>query len=223
MHFRFSNAVSEEISDRVLDAITLFDFSSCASALWLYVVGCQAYKSGDPLLSDFKGVPLVDVDVFLNCVDFGSLLDVKLDASSAALLEDGRVIGCDGLVVEDGQRIVFPFRHDIPSLGSKAFVTVHFPALSVSTGVSPPCPDFSLLSEDSVVGKGYLVTIGTKIMPDVLRVVLNVLGCSSSSGLMARMDYVTAMAERAAKRRRIDSPISVDSPQSVAQEENDGH
>ena len=100
---RFANAVADDVQDRVLDAITLLDFASCASALYLYVVGQQAYKKGDPALSDFRGVPLVDVDGFLKSVDFENVG------------EDHELGGC---VMED--RVVFPFKHEIVSIGARS-------------------------------------------------------------------------------------------------------
>lgn len=185
--FRFANVVGEELQDKVFDAVTLLDFSSAASALWMYVVGVSAYKSGDPLLSEFRGVPLVDVDAFLRSVDFEG---VDEDAEMG------------GVVMED--RVVFPFKHEIASLNAKAVVTV-FTAPVVSSGTPAPCPDFSLISEASTVTKGYLVTIGTRCVPDMLRVVLNVTGCMTvmPGGSPVRMDYASVAMERMQKRRRL--------------------
>lgn len=187
--FRFSNVVGEELQDKVFDAVTLLDFSSAASALWMYVVGVSSYgnKSSDPLLSEFRGVPLVDVDVFLRSVDFEGV-------------DDDAEVG--GVVMED--RVVFPLKFDIVSLGAKAVVTV-FTTPVVSSGTPAPCPDFSLISEASTVTKGYLVTIGTRAVPDMLRVVLNVTGCMTvmPGGSPVRMDYASIALERLQKRRRL--------------------
>jgi hypothetical protein len=179
--FRFSNAVGAELSDKAFDAITLLDFASSASSLWMYVVGVSAYKNSDPMLSDFRGVPLVDVDTFLESVDF----------------EDGET---GGVVMED--KVVFPFKHDIVSLKAKAVVTV-FTSTVVSAGTPAPCPDFALVSEACAVAKGYVVTIGTRAMPDMFRFVFNVMGCSvMPGGTPVRMDYATAALERSNKRRK---------------------
>ncbi len=196
--FKFSNSVAEDQQDRVFDAITLLDFSSCASSLWMYVVCVSSYKTGDPMLSDFRGVPLVDVDGFLASVDF----DREVDPSWVS-----------------GDKIVFPFRHEIVSLESSSVVTVYKePVVSGGSGGSAgsgdsagsgislfpvPCPDFSLVSEASPVVKGYLVTIGTKKIPDILRVVLNVMGCTFlPGGAPVRMDYMDRV-----KRRRIGDKV----------------
>ena len=172
------------------DAITLLDFASCASALRMYVVGAVAYKSGDPMLSDFRGVPLVDSDAFLKSVDFEEV---------GGDLEMGEV------VMED--RVVFPFKHEIVSLGAKPVVTV-FTTPSAFIGRPVPCPDFSLVSEGGAVGKGYFVTIGTKAIPDILRLVFNVMGCIAQPGnAPVRVDY----AQRMEKRRKLTdggSPVS---------------
>ena len=179
--FRFSNVVGAELSDKAFDAITLMDFASSASSLWLYVVSVSAYKNSDPMLSDFRGVPLVHVDTFLESIDF----------------EDGET---GGVVMED--KVVFPFKHDIVSLKAKAVVTV-FTNTVASTGVPAPCPDFALVSEACAVAKGYVVTIGTRAMPDMLRFVFNVMGCSvMPGGTPIRMDYATAALERLNKRRK---------------------
>jgi hypothetical protein len=102
----------------VLQAITLFDFASCASALGVYVVGAQNNfsKSKDPALGDFMGVPLVDADAFLKSVDFGE---------------------ADGTMSEDldikEDHITFPFKSDIVGLGQPAFCTVFLrPLVDVS-------------------------------------------------------------------------------------------
>jgi hypothetical protein len=152
----------------------------------MYVVGVQAYKSGDPMLSDFRGVPLVDSDAFLKSVDFE---DVGGDSE----------VG--GVVMED--RVVFPFKHEIVSLGARPIVTV-FTTPVESVGKTAPCPDFSLISEESTVGKGYLVTIGTRPMPDILRVVFNVKGCMAmAGGSPIRMDYASMMLVRSQKKRKL--------------------
>jgi hypothetical protein len=178
--------VADDVQDRVLDSITLLDFASCASALNLYVVGLQAYKTGDPMLSDFRGVPLVDVDAFLKSVDFE---DVGGD------LEVG------GVVMED--RVIFPFKHEIVSIGAKPIVTVFTNPVEF-VGKPPPCPDFSLLSEESSVGKGYLVTVGTRAMPDILRMVFNVKGCMTMpGGSPVRMDYLLMRTQK--KRKTMSS------------------
>ena len=174
--------MADDVQDRVLDAITLLDFSSCASALYLYVVGQQAYKKGDPALSDFRGVPLVDVDAFLKSVDFENHG------------EDRELGAC---VMDD--RVVFPFKHEIVSIGARPIATV-FTTPVEFVGKSTPCPDFSLISEESSVGKGYLVTIGTHEMPDILRMVFNVKGCTAMpGGSPVRVDYALVRAQRKRK------------------------
>ena len=180
---KYANVLEGE--DDVLQAITLLDFASCASALAVYVVGAQnAYgKSKDPALGDFRGVPLVDVDSFLKCVDFES-------------------VGGEEVVMED--RVVFPFRSEIAGLGdSKPIVSVFTHPGKDLSGKPAPCPDFSLLSEDLAVGKGYLVTIGTKELPDIVRVMFNVMGClSSASGTPVRLDYASLTAKRLLDKKR---------------------
>jgi hypothetical protein len=182
--------VVEEGEDGVLQAITLLDFASCANALGVYVVGVQSNfsKSKDPALGDFRGIPLVDVDAFLKSVDFGE---------SGAMQED--------LVIKE-DRVVFPFKSDIAGLGGQqALVTVFMRPVVDVPGKVAPCPDFSLLSEEVSVGKGYLTTIGTKELPDIVRVVFNVMGClSSASGTPVRLDY----AKRLEKKRKLEEAVA---------------
>jgi len=176
---RYANVLEGE--DDVTQAITLFDFASCASALGVYVVAAQGgfTKSKDPALGDFRGVPLVDVDQFLQCVQF------------------------EGATVTDG-KVVFPFGSEIAGLGENPLVTVLTAPVKDVSGAIPPCPDFSLLvSEGLAVGKGYVVQIGTEELQDIVQVVLNVMGCmSSASGTPVRLDYASLMAKRLEKKRK---------------------
>ena len=183
---RYAN-VAGDGEDEVFQAITLLDFASCADALAMYVVGVQnSYsKSKDPALGDFRGVPLVDVDRFLKSVDF----EAK---------------GSDEEMVVMSDRVVFPFRHEIAGCGDGLPCVTVFtkPVVDVS-GKAPPCPDFSLLSEELSVGKGYFVTIGTKELPDIVRMTFNVMGCmSSAAGNPVRLDYASQLAKRMQKKRK---------------------
>lgn len=185
---KYANVLEDggESGDDVFQAITLLDFASCASALSMYVVGMHNNysKTKDPLLGDFRGVPLVDVDQFLKSVDFA-----------------------DDEMVVMGDRVMFPFRHEIVGFGSgnsTPCVSVFTKPVVDVSGKSAPCPDFSLLSEEVAVGKGYLVTIGTKEYPDIIRAVFNVMGCmSSAAGTPVRLDYAAMMAKRLQKKRRL--------------------
>ena len=190
----------EEVAELVQQAITLFDFASAAGALSVYAVCCRYFKTGDPNLGDFKGVPLVDVDLFLQSVDFHGMLQEGEDG------EVGEGVSAD--ILED--RVIFPFKHEICNLGGKAFVTVWTnpitPSLLLNSAEPPelvpaPAADFSILSEDCSVAKGYLVTIGTKEDPDILRFVLNVMGCQRSvaGGSGQRVDY--------SSKKRKQSPV----------------
>ena len=137
-------------------------------------------ESKDPALGDFRGVPVVDVDKFLKSVDF----------------EDS-----EGEMVVMRDRVVFPFKSEIVGFGDGVPCITVFtkPVLDVF-GKPAPCPDFSLLSEELSVGKGYTVTIGTKEIPDIVKVIFNVMGCmSSASGNPVRLDYT----KRLEKKRKL--------------------
>ncbi len=100
-------------------------------------------------------------------------------------------------------RVVFPFKQEIVSLGTRPFVTV-FTTPSAFNGKTAPCPDFSVVSEGAAVGKGYFVTIGTRAMPDILRVVFNVMGCMAlPGGAPLRVDYASVAMQRMEKRRKL--------------------
>ena len=178
---KHSNVVRKDGDDEeelVVRAITMYDFASCADSLGVYVVCARFFKTGDPSLGDFRCVPLVDVESFLKSVDF-----------------EGNGTE-DAVITED--RIVFPFKHDIVDL-PRPIVTVWTNPVTAALLLlesssppdlsPPPCPDFSLLSEECAVTRGYLVTIGTKEDPEILRFVFNVMGCQCSVGSVQRVQY----------------------------------
>ena len=168
----------EDCLDSILDAITFMDFASAADALWVYVVSVQQYKTGDPGLGDFHGVPLIDADTFLQCIDFTDKPEASID-----------------------EQELFKFPRAIPNLADSPVVTVFTNPVSNHSGHGVPCPDFSLLSETCSVMRGYLVTVGRGDNPDVLRVVFNVMGCSGGGmggGGAKRIDYASA---KQAKRK----------------------
>ena len=176
---------SDGDEELVTDAITLFDFASAANALYVYVVSVPSFKSRDPALSDFLGVPIIDSNQFLKSIEFGSA-------------EDGEVTD---------DRAVFPFRHPIVNLSDRPIVTVLTAPVFNATGPSALCPDFALMSEVCAVSKGYLVTIGTEDMPEVLRVVFNAMGCQfSPNGTPSRLDYAARLGKRKAGPGAAGSP-----------------
>jgi len=167
-------------ADDVQDAITLFDFASAAEALYVYVTSVPTFKSRDPAMSDFLGVPMVDSDQFLKSVEFPGALATE-----------------DGEIVED--KVLFPFRHEIVTLSDKPLVTVFTSAVFNATGPPAPCPDFALMSEVCSVKKGYIVSIGRDDAPDILRFIFNVTGCQfSPNGCPSRLDYVARLGKRKA-------------------------
>ena len=162
--------------DCVMDAITLFDFASAAEALYLYVTSVPTFKTRDPALSDFLGVPMVDSDEFLRSIDMRQ--------------------GEEGEVIDD--KMMFLFKHEIVHFSPNPIVTVYTTPVFNSGGVPAPCPDFALMFEMCSVAKGYLVTIGKEDTPDVLKFVFNVMGCQFSPNKSSnRLDY----AARGAKRK----------------------
>lgn len=169
-----SGALSKK--DCVLDAITLFDFASAAESLYLYVTSVPTFKSRDPALSDFLGVPMVDSDEFLRSVDMRQ--------------------GEEGEVVDD--KLMFLFKHEIVNFSPHPIVTVYTAPVFNPGGAPAPCPDFALMFDMCSVAKGYLVTIGKEGAPDVLKFVFNVMGCQFSPNKSSnRLDY----AARGAKRK----------------------
>ena len=158
---KFSNKTPTVLEDDVFDAITLLDFASAADALYLYVVSTHLYKS-DAALSDFRGVPLVDSNQFLSCVNFSE----------------------DAYPTE----AVFPLPYTIAGL-EKPLLTVTTAPISIHAAPAP-CPDFALLFEDCTISKGYLFSIGTVEAPEVLRMVFNIMGCQAQGGPLQRLDYL---------------------------------
>ena len=158
-----------DTQDDVLDAITLFDFACAASAFYLYVVSTRTNKN-DIGPSDFRGAPLVDANRLLSCISFEEGEELEGDAT-------------------------FPLNFSISCLEK------HFASVVISPtflrGAPAPCPDFSLLSEDCAVVKGYSLPIGTSEAPDILCLVFNVMGCQSTGGVQ-RLDYL----QRAQRKRK---------------------
>lgn len=174
--------------DCVMDAITLFDFASAAESLYLYVTSVPTFKSRDPALSDFLGVPMVDSDGILKAVD------IKASGSDE-----------EGEVVED--KLVFPFGHEIVNFSAHPVVSVYTAPVYNATGAPAPCPDFALMFEMCSVAKGYQVTIGKDDAPDVLKFVFNVMGCQfSPNKSSSRLDY----ASRGAAKRKAPEELSPD-------------
>jgi hypothetical protein len=180
---RFANLSSsaEPSEDLVTDAITFFDFASAAGALHIYVVSVPSFKSRDPALGDFLGVPVIDSDQFLRSVDFGG-------SGEAGGAEEGEVLD---------DKAVFPFRHPIVDLSDRPLVTVLTAPVFNASGPPAPCPDFALMSEMCSVSKGYLVMIGTEDAPEILRFVFNVMGCQfSPNGQPSRLNYLARLGKR---------------------------
>ena len=169
-----SGAVSKE--DCIQDAITLFDFASAAESLYLYVTSVPTFKSRDPALSDFLGVPMVDSDGFLKSIDIKQ--------------------GEEGEMPDD--KLVFLFKHEIVNFSPQPIVTVYTAPVFNAVGPPAPCPDFALMFDMCSVAKGYLVTVGKDSAPDVLKFVFNVMGCQfSPNKSSSRLDY----AARGGKRK----------------------
>ena len=186
-----STGDGETPCDEILDAITMVDFACAADALWMYVVSVQQYKSGDPSLGDFHGVPLIDTDTFLKCVDFNEKFG-QMESSGENPIDEQEL---------------FKFPGPIPSFSESPVVTVFTAPMSNTLGQQAPCSDFSLMSEACNVSRGYLVTIGRGDYPDVLRFVFNVNGCQGG-GMMGggasgakRVDYAVARRSMLAKRK----------------------
>jgi hypothetical protein len=170
----------------VMDAITLFDFASAAESLYLYVTSVPTFKSRDPALSDFLGVPMVDSDGILKAVEI-----------KASMAEE------DGEVMED--KLVFPFGREIVNFSAHPVVSVFTGPVYNATGAPAPCPDFALMFEMCSVAKGYQVTIGKDDVPDVLKFVFNVMGCQfSPNKSSSRLDY----ASRGAAKRKAPEGLS---------------
>ena len=126
--FRFTNSYRNDVED-VLDAITFLDFASSAGALSMYIVNQQAYKSGDPLQGDFKGVPLIDSEKFLSGVDFSSYIPVPgRGARVNDELEDGEEDEDEREV--SLPRASFPFGFEVAGLSDNLSISVFINPIS---------------------------------------------------------------------------------------------
>jgi hypothetical protein len=116
----------------------------------------------DPNRSPFTGVPLVDSNRLLECVDVDTLVQAA----------QGEV-----------QQFTLPFvvpNMDRPFLGVMA--TPVCTLENLATLPTPlPCPDFALASENTPVAKGYTLSLGDAVDEEFMRI-LYVPKCATSSG-----------------------------------------
>jgi len=172
----------------------------------------------------FPGVPCIDiaadtllkysnqpgVDDAITLMDFASAADalclyvvsVRNFRSEVALSDYRGVPMVDAneflRPVEFGPEFpsVFPFGHAIEGLDPLQIAVDPNPTLH--SGAPPPCPDFALLAQGHTVARGYHVSIGTELAPDILSFVFNALGCPNpNSAAFQRLNYI----ERAKKRK----------------------
>jgi hypothetical protein len=199
--FRFTNFQDTNSEDSVQDAITFLDFASSVDSLFVYVC-YQPYKVGDPNQGDFKGVPLVDSEKFLKCVEYAALGRLTSGAEATP------------------PNVVFPFGTRFAELSEDPILTLWTqPVSNPEVGIvvnretvgkfddsqphpsPPPCPDFALMSEGFYVKRGYSLTIGESQMPEIVRLIFNAMGNQTyTKSSLERVDY----RARAMKRKAME-------------------
>ena len=143
------------------DAITLFDFASAKEALYIYVVPVKSYSRTEVVLSEYRGVPLVNVDRFLS--------DVVIPLGPHAS--------------------VYEYDFPLNNLEISAKLTLDTESFR-KPGPSAITKDFPILGVEFEVQKGYMLTLLSG-GDTLLQFVFNVMGCPPSQFKeFKRLDYV---------------------------------
>lgn len=155
----FTNAMEEEEEDGLVYAQCLVDLASSAGALSCYVVHNEYLLRKDPNRSPFMGVPLIDSNKLLECIQF---------TSSAT----------------DSTRFQLPFpvvNMDKPYLDVD-LACIDNNSAGDSAGTPLACPDFVLASENAGVRCAYPLALGDAVESDFMRILFVPKSVSGSSG-----------------------------------------
>lgn len=134
---RFTNCPGDTTSAR-----TLVDLAIASGSLFMFVTHDGYNNKQEPALSTFRGVPLIDANLFLHPVDGGALEESALDAGQESVL-----FAAPWSVPQDAE------------LKSIGFQVGAIPK-SQEEGVAPPCPDLSIVSAACSFKRGYRVYVG---------------------------------------------------------------
>jgi hypothetical protein len=168
---RFTNAREAEEEDSLVYAQCLVDLAAAGGALECYVTyneyllrqvrprlrppSCKDLTPllflQDPNRSPFTGAPLVDTAKLLECVDVEQLL-----------------VGPPGIV----RKFPLPFEvpnMDRPFLGVLGMAVCNLENLA-SLPLPLPCPDLALASENTVVCRGYTISLGDAVDDEFMRI-----------------------------------------------------
>ena len=153
---RFTNTANTGSDDDLSFAQCFTDLAISAGAASMLVVRDEWFSKGDPALSEYRGVILIDSDAFLDHVTHKSF----------ASLDDGE------------SEITFPVPWQLGDLSSLVIAVNPEPVNNLSTGdtpFKPECPDFMLVDPRVNFERGYHVTIKDQTDDEaILQFVFNV-------------------------------------------------
>ena len=152
---RFTNTANTGSEIDIDFARRFVDVAIAAGAARILVVHDEWYSKVDQALSEYRGVILIDSDVFLEYVDH----------SVFKMIDDGET------------EITFPLSYRLGDLSSLVIAvdTVPFGNLSQDPNYTPECPDFALVDHRAHFEKGYQVAIKDQTDDEtILQVVYNV-------------------------------------------------
>jgi hypothetical protein len=161
---RFTNACEPEEDDGLVYAQFVVEFASAAGALGCYVTYNEYLLRNDPSRSPFAGVPLIDTNKLLACVQANEI---------------------SGVI---GQRFQLP--HEFAPM-DKPYVTLE--PIEEREGDETPgsLGDFVLTSENaSVTSRAYMISIGDATEEDIMRFMfVPKTGATGGASHAGRRDY----------------------------------
>lgn len=161
---RFTNASEVEEEDNLVYAQFIVELAGAAGALQCYVTYNEYLLRNDPNRSPYTGVPLIDTDALLACIQSSELTGVV------------------------GQRFQLPFDF---SPQEKPFLTLEPLEDGVENEKSRALDDLVLASENALVGsRAYVLSLGDATEEDIMRFLfVPKSGASGGQSLAGRQDY----------------------------------
>ena len=177
---RFTNGLEEEEEDSLIYAQCLVDLAASAGALSCYVIHNEYLLRKDPNRSPYTGVPLIDSNLLLECVNSPSAESSTFPLPFSMGNMDAPYLSVDMACVDNNSA----GDDDVPGL---------------------PCPDFVLASGSATsVRYGYPIKLGDAVDDDIMRMLfVPKSGVSAGSGsakraTLERTDYRLLKKQRSA-------------------------
>ncbi len=142
---RFANAPGDMLAAR-----TLVDLAIAAGAAKMFCTFNDYYNRQEPMLSQFRGVPLVDCAAFLAPVQEGELAAGEATVTFRA----------DWKVPHDPKLQQVALRVETTPTVHEDGEVCNEEVFGVKWFATPPCPDMPLVSPACAFAKGYRVLVG---------------------------------------------------------------